>query len=266
VTTDSRSESQPSDDPFVTRLTAHLDRRAAGGDADDPDADPRFAAVNRALAAPGTWSEPPPGARDALLARVRTQAAIVVPADAVPGRATGPPVADSTPRPSAEPEPPAGAETLAPVHPLVPRWRRLAWAVPVTATAAAVLAFGVVTVDRALRPGVDPGRTYVATSGPYATQASAEVTVAPSAAGFIITVDTENLPAAAPGSYYSGWLSGPRGLVPLGSFHGRQVGQPITLWSGVDPRDYPRFSVTLQAEGAGPNPSGKRVLVADLTG
>jgi hypothetical protein len=129
-----------------------------------------------------------------------------------------------------------------------------------------VFTVSVIGVQQALAPEEPGGVTFSAVGTQFAPRATGTVTVAKAAAGFRVVIDVKNLPAAQTGSYYIAWLRGPNGVVPLGSFHARQVAKPVTLWSGVDPADYPRFSVTLQQEGAPPTPSGVVVMSGDLTG
>jgi hypothetical protein len=254
---------EPDADAFVQRLADALDREAerAGAPAPGPVYDvpgrtsegAAAAAVVAALRAPSTWTSPPPDLRARILAAAAAESVterVVVPT----------PVAAATPEPTPEPIPAPGR-----VVRLVPRWRRLAVAVPVAAVAAVAFTFAVLAVDDLLnRP--DPGVTFAVRGTPLAPQAGADVSVAAAAAGFSVVLDAHDLPAAAPGSYYAAFLSGPRGVVPLGSFHARKVGKPITMWSGVDPEDYPTFTVTLQREGAPPGPSDLVVLTGSLSG
>jgi hypothetical protein len=79
-------------------------------------------------------------------------------------------------------------------------------------------------------------------------------------AGVAITLHIRGLPGAPEGAYYAAWLEGDVGVVPVGTFHWRDGGVPIELWSGVDPASYPRLFVTLEQEGAGPAPTGVVVL------
>jgi hypothetical protein len=245
----------PARDDLVAQLVAHLeqphDRDAA------PDAEPGdlLTAITAELRAESTWSGPPPGLRDTILAQAR---------------ATAPPPADSAPAVV----PPAAAIPTPGPRPrrrwAWPQLRRggIGWAIPVAALVAALVAVvftvAALAVDRALQPA-EPTRTvYAATGAGLAPQASAEIGVADAGAGFSLQITAKNLPAAAPGSYYAAWLHGPLGTVPLGSFHQRVTGKPVTLWSGVDPADYPDFTVTLQAEGDPPSPSDRVVLTATL--
>ena len=216
------------------------------------------------LADESTWGEPPAALRDAVLARVLgTQAA---------GETPTPLAAPVPPEPGAVAEAPAVAEPdededqpLAAVHELRGRLR-LRYAVPLAAAAAAVFTVGVIGVQQALAPEEPGGTTFAAVGTQLAPRATGTVTVSKAAAGFRVVIDVHDLPAAEPGSYYIAWLRGPNGVVPIGSFHARQIAKPITLWSGVDPADYPRFSVTLQREGAPPTPSGVVVMSGRLTG
>jgi hypothetical protein len=131
--------------------------------------------------------------------------------------------------------------------------------------AAAAFTAGVLAVDRALQPDPPTGEVYAATGTELAPAATAEVSVRQTGSGFSVAVDADRLPPAAPGSYYAAWLRGPQGTVPLGSFHQREPGKPVALWSGVDPAGYPTFMITLQAEGDPPAPSQLVVLTGSLT-
>ncbi|MDG4825744.1 anti-sigma factor [Asanoa sp. WMMD1127] len=300
------------DDRFADLLTAHLDERAerslapaAGGDA-DAGREALFGAVTDQLSAEATWGGPPPGLRDMILARIRTEtrdatdeavspspiatereaAAPAKPEAAEPmepvelaepevAEPAEPEAVDPLPEPEAAPEP-----VDRPVHrperdrPAAawwrpgswrPRARRLTWAIPVGALAAAVFTAGVLAVDRALAPDPPRGEVYAATGTGLAPGATAEVSVVDTPSGSSIVLEPAGLPAAAPGSYYAAWLKGPKGTVPIGSFHERRTGVPIELWSGVDVDDYTTLSVTLQAEGDPPTPSGLVVMTASLT-
>ncbi|HEX6685336.1 MAG TPA: anti-sigma factor [Candidatus Limnocylindrales bacterium] len=254
------------DDAFVDRLTAYLDQRADRGDhADDgggadidegidadlvadalADADvAEFAALTNELRAPATWGAPPPDLRDAILSRVREQAEAVVAPVAQPVPDVSPPARTRESR-------------------WRPRWGRLTWAVPVAAFAAAVFAVGIVIIDRTLLQSPPAGETYVATGTELAPGARATVTVTENPPGFSLRVQADGLPGAADGSYYSAWLHGPRGVVPLGSFHQRKSGSSVALWSGVDPKDYTTLVITLQAEGEPPSPTDLVVMTATL--
>jgi hypothetical protein len=186
-----------------------------------------FAAVASQLRAPATWAPPPPALREAVLSRVREKA-------------------------------------TAPKQARRSRWGRLTWAVPVAALAAAAFTAVIIIADRALLPGPPAGKTYAAVGTQLAPDASATIVVSANPSGFSLRVQATGLPAAAPGSYYSAWLHGPRGIVPLGSFHQHQQGSAISLWSGVDPKDYTTLVITLQAEGQPPSPSDRIVMTAAL--
>lgn len=255
---------QPTSDPsadevFVVRFAEHLDQQAARPDRAEPapdestpgepapepvdQAEPAqvlFAAVVQELRTASAWSGPPADIRDRVLAAARQR----------------PAVASDT------------VETPAPARwrsgRWRPRWRRPAWAVPIAVLAAAAFTAGVLAVDRALAP--DPPRpdTYAATGTSLAPDARATVSVLETPAGVDITVEPTGLPAAAPGSYYAAWLVGPRGSVPIGSFHWRRTGVPIKLWSGVDVAGYPTLVITLQGESDPPGPSTRVVMSAPV--
>jgi hypothetical protein len=278
-------ESQPgAADLFAERLTealdAHVVRPRRASDTDVADAGGTAAALVAQLRAATTWSEPPADLRDTVLARVLGREAEPEPEpedeepDEPPLAAEAAPVTAPVTAPVAVLVP-AGADEdvpavedgagLAEVRELRPRWRRLTWAVPIAAAAAALFTVAVLGVQQALEPGAPVGTTFSAAGTSLAPDAEATVTVAKAAAGFSVVIDARGLPAAADGSYYIAWLRGPTGVVPIGSFHARAIAKPITLWSGVDPKLYPNFSVTLQREGAPPTPSGVTVLRGQLT-
>jgi hypothetical protein len=99
---------------------------------------------------------------------------------------------------------------------------------------------------------------------PLATQAHADVELRDTASGVRITMDIERLPPAPAGTFYQGWVKGDRGIVAIGTFHLREGSRQVVLWSGVELADYPKLTVTLQSEGAGPASSGKVVLAGNI--
>lgn len=267
------------DDQFVDMLTGHLDRHArrtpGRKKAAAQSADPALlAAVVTELRAETTWaSGPPPALRDSILSRVRAHAAEQHAAEPAPDPLSA---SDqlSVPEPVPVPEPTAGPATPVPSADPGPRWwhpaqwrprmGRLTWALPAAALGAAVFTAGVLAVDRMLdaQPRAD---VYIAAGTELAPEARGKVSVVDTPSGASVVLEPVGLPAAAPGSYYAAWLKGPRGTVPIGSFHERRSGVPIELWSGVDIADYTTFSVTLQQEGAPPAPSGLVVMTAALS-
>lgn len=93
--------------------------------------------------------------------------------------------------------------------------------------------------------------------------ATAEITERPS--GFEVVLDVENLSPAAEGTYYQAWLKDSRNtLVTIGTFHARESGEGIVLWSGVDPDSFNQLTVTLQRTGEGAASSGDVVLSGKL--
>jgi hypothetical protein len=80
-------------------------------------------------------------------------------------------------------------------------------------------------------------------------------------AGVEIELDIDGLGRAEPGTFYQAWVKGEKGLVSIGTFHS---GGHVVLWSGVDTRDYPALSVTLEPEDGDPASSGVRLFTADL--
>jgi hypothetical protein len=88
----------------------------------------------------------------------------------------------------------------------------------------------------------------------------ADAVVRDTASGIEIKLDFSGLPPAPTGSYYEGWVVGPRGQVAIGTFHLRHGTNGVILWAGVELDNYPKISVTLQKEGEGPASSGKVLL------
>lgn len=248
-----------------------------------------LAAFTDELRAASTWSGPPVALRDLVMAAVRAEAAGPALAETAPAQAeaTASARAEATAEPDTAPaqpdataaQPPTGSDEIpAPTPATAPRparraWRlrwptrlrRLTWAVPVAALAAAAFTVGVLAVERALEPASPHTETFTAQATPLASGASAKIWVAETGSGLSVRMDFTGLPAAAPGSYYAAWLRGPQGSVPIGSFHERRAGTPIELWSGVDLADYPTLKVTLQAEGDPPTPSQLVVMTVSLT-
>lgn len=248
-----------SDNVVVGLLTVHLDRHAVGSPEPLDASLSRFEGLAEQLASAATWTDPPAGLRDRILAQVR--APVVEPAAVASAEAAEPEVAEP---PVVEPARPGRPRWSWWPAGLRARWGRLAWAVPAAALGAAVFTGAVLAVDRALQPDPLPAEVYTATGTELAPRATAEVTVRDTPSGFSVVLELDGMPAAAPGSYYAAWLRGPTGTVPLGSFHERRTGWAVELWSGVDPEDYPTLLVTLQAEGDPPVPSQLVVLTATL--
>jgi hypothetical protein len=267
------ADTDPPLDPFAERLAASLDRVAekagqAGGTQDD-ELDTFATAVVTQLRQEATWTGPPPELRASVLARALTAE---VPTDdprpetprlsAVAGPEPGVDLATSMTDAAHQPEEPA------PAGGLPARWRRLRYAVPLAVAAAVLFAVGVVAIDRSIRQDTPSGQHYVATSpvGEGQRPRIDLIVSSTGAAGFSVTIQPHDLPGAGEGQYYAAWLRKPGSTdayVPLGSFHARQPAT-IRLWSGVSPRDYPEFVITLQREGEPSIPSDQVVATARL--
>lgn len=91
--------------------------------------------------------------------------------------------------------------------------------------------------------------------------ASGRVEIRESDAGWWIRLQVEDLPAAAAGTYYEGWVWNDEGEgVSIGTFHLRGGDEPVVLWSGVNPNDYPSIWVTLENEDGDPAASDQVVM------
>lgn len=139
------------------------------------------------------------------------------------------------------------------------RRRRLLWglgAAVVTGLAAAVLAVAVVA-----SPRHETVRFALAGTG-QAPGARASVTAIKQDAGWRVRLDADDLPGAAQGTYYEGWIVMGDNYVPLGTFHLRQPGE-VELWAGVAVDEATRLEVTRQRVGGDQTP-GEPVLVGAI--
>ncbi len=164
-----------------------------------------------------TWTDPPEGLRDRIIAQ----------AEALRG----------------ESEPAAIPIRTA---------RSLGWAAVLTVAAIVALVL--------FLPRSDPPDRFVVAGTELAPTAEAVAEVTSLPAGVAIRLEITGLPPAEPGTYYSAWLVGPDGIVPAGSFHWREGGVPVGLWTGVEPVEYPEFLITVQDENADPTPTGQVVM------
>lgn len=94
-----------------------------------------------------------------------------------------------------------------------------------------------------------------------APEASGVAFLDPTGAGWEIRVELADLPPAEAGSYYEGWVWSDEGEgVSIGTFHLRNANKAVTLWAGVDVKDYPSIWISLQQEGEGNSVSDEIVM------
>ncbi|HWJ51989.1 MAG TPA: anti-sigma factor [Propionibacteriaceae bacterium] len=214
---------------------------------DDPSLDPEVRAyldrARRTLSEPTTWDGPPAGLEDRLL-----DLAATTPQDSAD--------ASDAVRWDQQTRRTSGSRRRA-----SGRSGRLRLLTVAVAAAAAVVVFAIV-VPQVVRQA--PVEHYTMAGTSLAPRASATVDVESKSAGDAITLHITGLTAAPAGSYYAGWLTGPKGTVPVGTFHWRKGGIPIELWSGVDTQEYTDFVITLQREGQSPERSDQVVLRGSL--
>lgn len=182
-------------------------RYLAEGAGDGPDDRERLDLVRAVLADESTWAEPPPDVGDELISEI-----------------TGDGVGSKMPVPST--------------------FRRWRW---ITVGIAAAIA-GVFVLTALIGSGDQPVETLVAMSGTeLGPTATGEVTLRAEESGWWIRLDVSGLPPADVGTFYEGWLWNDEGVgISIGTFHLRGASEPVILWSGVDPADYPSMSVTLE--------------------
>lgn len=222
-------------------LAERLERQPSGASPSAPEdtAATTAARIGRVLSDESTWLEPAAGGADALMAAIR--------AESEPG--------DATPAPST----PAATS------------RRPRRYVALSLAAALLLLAGIAGGlllgggdDR--RPDREPIDEFAMTGTDLAPDASAAASVIEWRSGLAIRLEISGLPPAEPGTYYEGWVRGPDGRVSIGTFHMQGGDGPVELWSGVDLHRYPTYTVTIQEEGSGPEPSGQVVLSGEVGG
>lgn len=237
------------DDVLADYLDTGDEALLAGLTPDDADA---ARSLRAALDDEATWGGP----ADDLLGRIQAEVAVTA-QEPSPLRAPAP-----VPPPPVEVAPPvAGAGTGAVVDLSAARSRRRglhpAVGALLGAAAAAAVAIGVAVVPR----GGDGGAGFALAATDLAPGAAGSGRARSTASGIEITLEIDGLPRAPAGSFYEAWLKGDKGLVPIGTFH---TGGRIVLWSGVEPRDYPQLTVTIEPEDGDPASSGRRILTADV--
>ena len=91
-----------------------------------------------------------------------------------------------------------------------------------------------------------------------APDASGSATLTKTNAGWRVVLHATGLARLDNGRFYQAWLKNGAGiLVPIGTFN---QGPTITLWSGVQPQDFPTLTVTEQTANGNPASSGQVVL------
>jgi hypothetical protein len=200
---------------------------------DTPDDDTEF----RALLAPfagvlgsaATWADPPADLEESIVEQVRATPA--------PDRIVAPPRSIGS--------------------------RRRLWAVPLTAAAAAAVAFGagLLIADGDGEDDVAAVADVDLVGTDLAPDAHARGDVVDRGAGYAIRLDMAGLPPAAEGEYYEGWLRADDGeMVSVGTFHMRSGDSDIVLWSGVRIAEYDTLIVTEEQERSGADASDRVVL------
>jgi anti-sigma-K factor RskA len=204
------------------------------GDNADAAARAEAALLVAALADPATWAEPPPALEEAVAAQIRDEASLG--RASVPSRAAGRP---------------ARAHS------------RNRWLIPLVGVAAA----GIVAVGVGLAVRDEEDESPVALASLEASElepdATGSVEVFESQAGFRVVLDATGLPRQPNDGFYEAWVRGEDGtLVSLGTFS--ESAGPITLWSGVDPRQFGSVTITRELPDGNPDSSGDRVLGGPL--
>lgn len=235
-----RSGAPQGDDDPVGRVSGAAEREPLPGE--------ELPELDDLLGDPAVWHDPPPGLEDDIVAAITAEAQAF---RSMAGR---------------RPTSPSPAVTSAAVTSRAPR-RRPRWLEAIAAAVLVVIGFGaaVLSTGGEDEPGADPDATIELAGDPeLAPEASAVARVTETPSGLLILLDVSNLDEAPDGHYYQAWVRNADDGVSAGTFHLRGGDAEIELWSGVPLADYPRFSVTLQEEGAGPESSGVVVLRGEL--
>ena len=136
------------------------------------------------------------------------------------------------------------------------------WAPWAAAFAAVAL---VVAVLGSLGAFDTPGQVVTMKGTDLQPTASGEATIHQTGAGWSIRLEVNGLPPADEGEYYEGWLWNEDGDgISVGTFHLGGGDSVVTLWSGVDPDEYPSLWVTLETEDGDPSASDQIVMRGGL--
>jgi Anti-sigma-K factor rskA len=103
----------------------------------------------------------------------------------------------------------------------------------------------------------------VLTASPVAPGARGAADMYKTDAGFRVELDARGLPRLRVDEYYQAWLTNANGTsVPIGTFSAN--GGDVTLWSGVSPVDFPKFSITIELADNDQRSSGRAVLAGEI--
>lgn len=113
-----------------------------------------------------------------------------------------------------------------------------------------------------------PEETVVALSGTELEAAArGEAAIRFAESGWWINLEVEGLPPAPDDAYYEGWMWNDQGQgVSIGTFHLQSDAEPVILWSGVDPAEYPSIWITLEDEDGNPAASDRVVMMGRSEG
>jgi hypothetical protein len=213
----------PRDDELVAYLAGDGEGQLSPEEISDLDE------LRAVLGDTSTWSEPPPGLEDSVVAAITAEAR------------QAPPVIDFS----------EARERR--------RRRRLAgMGAAILAAAAAVAAFAVFGPD-SNRP--DFAMALQATELAPGASGHADLTQTPS--GWRIELDATGLPRLDNGQFYEAWLKKDTILVPIGTFN---QGTKVTLWAGVPVSEFRSLTITIEKADGEQGSSGQRVLVGTVNG
>jgi hypothetical protein len=143
------------------------------------------------------------------------------------------------------------------------RRRRLVSTATVIAAAAAIAVIAIVGTALAVRREPDPDFRATLTATAAAPRADASAEMYKTDAGFRVELHVRGLPGLVREEYFQAWLKDPAGAaIPVGTFSSN--GDHIVLWSGVSPKEFPAFSVTIETVGRDHALAARRVLVGSI--
>ncbi|CAN5843427.1 hypothetical protein BH24ACT5_BH24ACT5_26630 [soil metagenome] len=194
----------------------------------DDDADGVVASFAPVLRNEATWSDPPAGLLDDIIAAHRQEPD------------------DDAEMPAGVSHPQSGGAAHRRLTGLR-RWRLLATA----AAIAAAFAAGMFAADGGNNAERPVAARVAMTGTDLMPGAAATGEISDPGAGFAIRLQVTGLEPAPSGTYYEGWVQSPAGdVVSVGTFHMWGGDGLVVLWAGVSLDDYPDLVVTRQVERA----------------
>lgn len=203
---------------------------------------PELAHQRELLSSPDTWSEPPAGLEDAVVAAVVAEAGDVL----APSAASDAPVVGGGGGPAA-------------------RRARSRWLRALPAAAVAAVLAAVLVVNTGVDGGGDDVVSVELAGTELAPGAAGQVDLHETPSGVRAELAADGLPPTDPDHYYEAWVvAGEDRLMAIGTFHSRGDGTQVVLWSGVDLEEVTVIAITVEPDDGDVTTSGQQVLVGEM--